>query len=240
VSWNDLDTPGKRRLRRFVQIIFQDPLSSLDPRMTVGQIIEEPLRLHGIDNRETLVAELLDQTGLLHGYLSRYPHEFSGGQQQRIGIARALATRPEMIIADEPVSALDVSIRAQILNLLDDLRRRYSQSMLFISHDLAVVRHIAGSMAVMYLGKIMESGTNEQIYSHAAHPYTHLLLESVPVPGRGRSSRRNLPSEEKQAPGETQGCPFYPRCPKRAAECIAGPVELKDIGDGHLVACVMV
>jgi oligopeptide/dipeptide ABC transporter ATP-binding protein len=218
--------------------VFQDPASSLDPRMSVRQIIEEPLLLHGINNREARIMELLDQVGLSPSYLTRYPHEFSGGQQQRIGIARALATHPEMIIADEPVSSLDVSIQAQIINLLDDLRRQYNQSLLFISHDLAVVRHVAGRMAVMYLGKIMELGDNGHIYGHAQHPYTHTLLESVPVPGKGRSSRRTLPPEEMQPPGDFAGCPFYPRCRERLAQCLQAVPPLKDIGGGHLVACI--
>jgi oligopeptide/dipeptide ABC transporter ATP-binding protein len=238
VTWDELTTRERRVLRRSLQIVFQDPLSSLDPRMTVGQILEEPLRIHRINDRETRIAELLDQVGLSSTYLNRYPHEFSGGQQQRIGIARALATRPEMIIADEPVSSLDVSIRAQIINLLDDLRQRYNQSLLFISHDLSVVRHIAHRMAVMYLGKIMETGTNEQIYGNPLHPYTRLLLDCVPVPGKGRMVRRMLPTEEKLAPGTSAGCPFYPRCRERGARCIQGPVELIDTGNGHLSACV--
>jgi len=237
VAWNSLDARDRKRLRRAIQIVFQDPLSSLDPRMSIRQILEEPLRIHHIDNRENRIRELLDNVGLSPSYLNRYPHEFSGGQQQRIGIARALATRPEMIIADEPVSSLDVSIRAQIINLLDELRRQYNQSLLFISHDLAVVRHMADRMAVMYLGKVMELGTNEQIYDSPLHPYTRLLLESVPVPGKGRIARRALPTEEKQAPGESAGCPFYPRCREREARCLEA-VELKDAGGGHLAACI--
>ncbi|MBD3392524.1 MAG: ATP-binding cassette domain-containing protein [Chitinivibrionales bacterium] len=238
VSWPELGAADRRKLRRHIQIVFQDPASSLDPRMTVRQIIEEPLALHGVDNRDTRLRDLLDQVGLSPSYLERYPHEFSGGQQQRIGIARALATGPEMIIADEPVSALDVSIQAQIINLLDDLRRQYNQSLLFISHDLAVVRHVARRMAVMYLGRIMETGTEKQIYGNPQHPYTHTLLESVPVPGKGRTSKRNLPPEEKSLGDAEKGCPFYPRCKERASQCREGAPSLKDIGEGHLVACI--
>jgi oligopeptide/dipeptide ABC transporter ATP-binding protein len=239
-SWESLDNSDNRQMRRHIQMIFQDPLGSLDPRMSVRQILEEPLLIHKTGNRSTRIQELLDQTGLLKTYLNRYPHEFSGGQQQRIGIARALATKPEMLIADEPVSSLDVSIRAQIINLLDDLRREYNQTLLIISHDLAVVRHMAHRMAVMYLGRIMELGTQSQIYDNPLHPYTRLLLDSVPVPGKGRALRRALPTDEKSNSSSTDSCPFYPRCKERRPECLDNPCNLKDAGNGHLTACTKI
>jgi ABC-type oligopeptide transport system ATPase subunit len=182
-SWSDLDGVQRKILRRKMQIVFQDPYSSLNPRMTVRAILEEPLIIHKLGSskeRDARIAELLDQVGLSSSYLSRYPHEFSGGQRQRIGIARALATAPEFIVADEPVSALDVSIQAQIINLLQDLQRQYNQTMLFISHDLAVVRQIANRIAVMYRGEIVEMGECERIFTEPEHEYTKLLLNSVP------------------------------------------------------------
>jgi oligopeptide transport system ATP-binding protein len=239
-SWKELSGKQKQLLRRHIQVVFQDPYSSLDPRMTVRSIIEEPLRIHRIykkKERETRLKELLQQVGLSYDYLSRYPHEFSGGQRQRIGIARALATAPEFIVADEPVSALDVSIQAQIINLLQDLQQKYNQTLLFISHDLAVVRHIANRLAVMYLGSIMEMGTEKQLFASPLHPYTHLLLGSVPVPGRGRMQRKIAISEAKSYEGGV-GCPFYPRCKRRTSHCLQQKPPLTDIGDGHLVACL--
>jgi oligopeptide/dipeptide ABC transporter ATP-binding protein len=236
-DWNSLAKREKRLLRRNIQMIFQDPLGSLDPRLTIRRILEEPLLIHKIPGRNQRINELLEKTGLSKSHLNRYPHEFSGGQQQRIGIARALATKPEMLIADEPVSSLDVSIRAQIINLLDDLRREYNQTLLIISHDLAVVRHMAQRMAVMYLGRIMETGTANQIYENPLHPYTRLLLDSVPVPGRGRAVRKALPSEEKNAPGLETGCMFYVRCKERRPECLENKPVLKDAGNGHMTSC---
>jgi ABC-type oligopeptide transport system ATPase subunit len=186
VDWADMRGSERKKMRRKIQMVFQDPYSSLNPRMTVRTILEEPLIIHKSDspkNREERINELLDQVGLSKSYLDRYPHEFSGGQRQRIGIARSLATSPECIVADEPVSALDVSIQAQIINLLQDLQRKYNQTMLFISHDLAVVRHIANRIAVMYKGKIVEMGDSEKIFSSPEHEYTKLLLNSVPKVG---------------------------------------------------------
>jgi ABC-type oligopeptide transport system ATPase subunit len=183
VVWNDLNSDERKKLRRKMQIVFQDPYSSLNPRMTIKSILEEPLIIHNLGtkkDRDARIMELLDQVGLSPSYLERYPHEFSGGQRQRVGIARALATSPDFVVADEPVSALDVSIQAQIINLLQDLQRKYNQTMLFISHDLAVVRHIANRIAVMRHGVIVEMGDNEQIFSEPKHEYTKLLLESVP------------------------------------------------------------
>jgi ABC-type oligopeptide transport system ATPase subunit len=187
VNWADLRGDERKKLRRQIQMVFQDPYSSLNPRMTVKAVLEEPLIIHKAGSkreRESKVKELLDQVGLSTSYLDRYPHEFSGGQRQRICIARALATSPEFIVADEPVSALDVSIQAQIINLMQDLQQRYNQTMLFISHDLAVVRHIANRIAVMYKGQIVEMGDSEEIFSSPKHEYTELLLKSVPRIGK--------------------------------------------------------
>jgi len=241
-QWDDLSGGGRKRLRRLVQIVFQDPYSSLNPRMTVRSILSEPFAIHNLYNkkeREARIAELLDQVGLSTTYLDRYPHEFSGGQRQRVGIARALATSPEFIVADEPVSALDVSIQAQIINLLQDLQRRYSQTMLFISHDLAVVRHIANRIAVMYRGKIMEAGDNEAIFASHAHPYTELLLKSVPTVGTGGTPKVSTAGDDKDALTASggNGCAFYPRCPRRFGRCAGETPELKDLGSGHLAAC---
>ncbi len=251
-QWADLRGGERKRLRRLVQIVFQDPYSSLNPRMTVRAILSEPFIIHNLypkKERDAKIAELLDRVGLSTAYLDRYPHEFSGGQRQRIGIARALATSPEFIVADEPVSALDVSIQAQIINLLQDLQRRYNQTMLFISHDLAVVRHIADRIAVMYRGKIMEMGDNEAIFASHAHPYTELLLKSVPTVGQGViNSVDNVNPIDKVDDAhnvdtvnatntDKGGCAFYPRCPKRNDRCLNETPELKDLGNGHFVAC---
>jgi len=240
--WNELRGSERKKLRRQMQIVFQDPYSSLNPRMAVRAVLEEPLIIHGLGGRaerEALVSELLEQVGLSSSYLDRYPHEFSGGQRQRICIARALATSPEFIVADEPVSALDVSIQAQIINLLQDLQRQYNQTMLFISHDLAVVRHIANRIAVMYRGKIMEMGENERIFTAPAHPYTELLLKSVPTVGSTVT-----PNVKQQASDDTElynsyknGCYFYSRCPRRTERCKQEMPTLEDIGGGHLSAC---
>jgi oligopeptide/dipeptide ABC transporter ATP-binding protein len=239
VSWNDLKGKERRQLRRFVQVVFQDPYGSLDPRQTVRSILREPLIIHGPASREqqeARILELLKAAGLATEYLNRYSHEFSGGQRQRIGIARALATGPEFIIADEPVSALDVSIQAQIINLLSDLQKNLHLTMLFISHDLAVVRHVANRLAVMYLGRIMEMGSEAQIFSSPLHPYTRLLLDSVPVPGVGRRTRGSAPAERTSPPAA--GCLFAPRCPRKTADCLEKTPALMDQGDGHLAACV--
>lgn len=240
VNWEDLTSMQKRELRKQIQVVFQDPFSSLDPRFTVRQVIEEPLIIHKIcsgSKRAEIVKDLLNKVGLSDEYLNRYPHEFSGGQRQRICIARALATGPELIVADEPVSALDVSIQAQIINLLQDLQSTYNQTLLFISHDLAVVRHVANRLAVMYLGKIAESGTENHIFSSPRHPYTALLLESIPVPGKGRSNRGKVLSDDREKTGPENGCSFYSRCPRRIDECLQRCPELVDAGDNHLVAC---
>lgn len=222
-TWRGAPHAERKLVRQRLQFIFQDPYSSLNPRMTIYSILEEPLVIHGIgtaEERLKRIRELLDQVGLAEEYLNRYPHEFSGGQRQRIGIARALATNPEFIIADEPVSALDVSIQAQIINLLQDLRTIYNQTQLFISHDLAVVRHLANTVAVMYQGKIVEYGTESALFDKPRHPYTHLLLDSVPVPGKGRKKRRAEPDNDIEPSLPTgSGCSFYKRCPKRTDVC---------------------
>ncbi|MCL2183706.1 MAG: ATP-binding cassette domain-containing protein [Chitinispirillia bacterium] len=242
VTWADMRSAANRKkLRRQMQIVFQDPYSSLNPRMSVRTILEEPLIIHKLGSkkeREARIAELLDQVGLSPAYLDRYPHEFSGGQRQRVGIARALATSPEFVVADEPVSALDVSIQAQIINLLQDLQQRYRQTMLFISHDLAVVRHIANRIAVMYQGRIMEMGANEQIFASPAHPYTELLLRSVPTVGSAAAPRRQEVDGDRDAPGgDLGGCAFYPRCPRRSERCRQETPPLEDLGGNRLAAC---
>lgn len=242
VDWRTVDARTAKTLRRCMQMIFQDPFSSLDPRMTVKAIIEEPLIIHKTGSRKERIArikELLDRVGLSHEYLNRYPHEFSGGQRQRIGIARALATDPRFIIADEPVSALDVSIQAQIINLLQDLRASYKQTQLFISHDLAVVRHMADRIAVMYRGKIVEYGEEADLFLRPRHPYTVLLLESVPAPGKGRKRRcGGTASEESDRQPVDAGCPFYPRCPGKRNDCRLTIPELRETSEGRGEACL--
>lgn len=239
VQWSNLDNHGKKQMRKQLQVVFQDPYSSLDPRMTIGSILDEPLIIHNYTKKERSerIRNILSKVGLSPEYLSRYPHEFSGGQRQRIGIARALITEPEVVIADEPVSALDVSIQAQIINLLQDLQKDYNLTMLFISHDLAVVRHIANRLAVMYMGKIVETGTDQQIFDSPLHPYTHILLESVPLPGKGRTTRGQSLRDDQSAVPPVAGCSFYPRCPRRTEKCCASFPELVDNGSGHFVAC---
>lgn len=240
VQWEELSSDDRRDLRKLVQVVFQDPFSSLNPRMTVREILEEPLVIHKLytkQKKSEFVQQMISKVGLSTEYLNRYPHEFSGGQRQRIGIARALATSPELIIADEPVSALDVSIQAQIINLLQDLQKTYNQTLLFISHDLALVRHIADRLAVMYLGKIVESGTESQLFESPMHPYTTLLLESVPLPGTGRTKKGTFSRDDREITPAEKGCPFYPRCPKRKQECTESAPPLVDKGEGHMVSC---
>jgi oligopeptide transport system ATP-binding protein len=205
-----------RRLRRQMQIIFQDPVSSLNPRMTIGNIIGEPIQVHGIARgreRDEMVASLLQRVGLDASYASRYPHEFSGGQRQRIGIARALSLSPDFIVCDEPVSALDVSIQSQILNLLDDLQKELGIAYLFIAHNLAVVQHFSDEVAVMYLGKIVEKASSKELYSNPRHPYTMSLLSAVPEPDpRPKRQRIVLRGEVPSPSNPPSGCPFHPRC----------------------------
>lgn len=230
-----------KKFRRRIQIIFQDPYSSLNPRKTVQSILMEPLTIHRMGTREERyerVKALMEEVGLRPEYLRRYPHEFSGGQRQRIGIARALALNPSLIVADEPVSALDVSIRSQVLNLLEDLQEKHGLTYLFISHDLSVVEHIADRVAVMYLGCIVEVGSKRQIYEQPLHPYTEALLSAVPVPDPNRKSSRII--LEGDVPNPIQppsGCRFHPRCWLRLPICVEKVPELQEVRPGHTAAC---
>ena len=229
-----------RTLRRQMQIIFQDPYGSLNPRLTVGGILREPLKIHGLNASKDRVAHLLNTVGLSPDVVRRYPHEFSGGQRQRIGIARALAVEPAFIVADEPVSALDVSIQAQIVNLLQDLQAKLGLAYLFIAHDLSVVRHIANRVAVMYLGHIVELTHSDALYQNPQHPYTRALLSSVPVPDPGIRRTRTILAGDVPSPSNVpSGCPFHPRCPEAIADCARIVPDLLDIEPGHSVACIL-
>lgn len=230
-----------RPLRRQMQIIFQDPYASLNPRMAVEDIVGEPLLIHGIATgreRRHKVLEILNEVGLREDALDKYPHEFSGGQRQRIGIARALAVLPRLIVADEPVSALDVSIQAQIVNLLMDLKDRYDLSYLFISHDLRIVRHVSDRVAVMYLGRIVEAAPRDELYREPLHPYTEALLSAVPVPDPRIKKKRIILEGDVPNPAEPpSGCHFHPRCLYRMEHCPVYDPPLFHAGRGHLVAC---
>ena len=233
-----LDADALRLRRRDMQIIFQDPFSALDPRMTVAQIVGEPLYIHNMANRADRVSELLDLVGLPQAYAGRYPHEFSGGQRQRIGIARALALRPRFIVCDEPVSALDVSIQAQIINLMQDLQDRFGLSYLFIAHDLSVVKHMADRVAVMYLGRIVEIADKQDLYARPSHPYTRALLQSVPLPDpRQRAVPVPLAGEIPSPANPPRGCHFHTRCPIAQDTCRIEAPALRVVGDRHLSAC---
>jgi oligopeptide transport system ATP-binding protein len=233
-----------RERRRELQIIFQDPFSSLNPRMTVESIITEPLIIHSIGtsaSRRERAHELLDVVGLARSYANRYPHEFSGGQRQRIGIARALALRPQFIVCDEPVSALDVSIQAQVINLMQDLQREFGLTYLFISHNLAVIRHIADRVAVMYLGKIVELTDKHSLYAAPKHPYTQALLSAIPIAKPGLTRTRMVLGGDVPSPiNPPSGCRFHTRCPYAEARCRTIEPPLADVGGGHHVACHLV
>ena len=236
-----LNKAEMRPFRRQMQIIFQDPFSSLDPRMTAGNIVGEPLRVHGVGRRgerRDQVAQLFERVGLRRGQMDNYPHQFSGGQRQRIGIARALALNPRLIIGDEPVSALDVSIQAQVINLLMDLQRDLGLGYLFISHNLAVVEHISHKIAVMYLGRLVEYADKRTIFTSPKHPYTEALLSAVPVPDPAIKRRKlvvqgDVPSPMRPPPG----CHFHTRCPYAVDRCKVEVPALRDLGGGQLVAC---
>ena len=242
-SLTEMKGESLRRMRRRMQMIFQDPYASLNPRMTVGDIIGEPLLVHNIakgkDRRER-VQELLRVVGLNPYFVNRYPHEFSGGQRQRIGVARALAVQPEFIVCDEPISALDVSIQAQIINLLEDLQEEFNLTYLFIAHDLSVVRHISDRIAVMYLGKIVELTTRHELYDNPLHPYTQALLSAVPIPDPVVEEERRRIILEGDVPSPASppvGCNFNTRCPVVMDVCHQEDPEFVDVGDGHWVAC---
>src|SRR3989338_11570731 len=243
---DDISNAGRTRmkeLRRQMQIIFQDPYASLNPRMTVGEIVEEPLIVHRIGTRQERreeVARLLQRVGLDPNVVRRYPHEFSGGQRQRIGVARGLALKPKLIVADEPVSALDVSIQAQVINLLKELQEEYHISYLFIAHDLNIVRHISDRVAVMYLGKIMELAPVEEMYKRPLHPYTQALLSSIPVPDPSQKGRKII-LLEGDIPSPIHipsGCRFHTRCPRMIPECKERIPPLEDFGGEHVAACI--
>ena len=230
-----------RNYRRQVQFIFQDPYASLNPRRTAGDIIAEPFIIHHSGTRrerKEAVAQLMEVVGLSPAQMERYPHEFSGGQRQRIGIARAVALKPKLIIADEPVSALDVSIQAQILNLLKDLQREFLLTYLFITHDLSVVRYMGDRIAVMYLGKIVDWADNQEFFARPLHPYTRALLSAVPVPEPGRKKERIILTGEMPNPlAIPGGCAFHPRCPFRMDMCEKVEPQLRDRGNGHFASC---
>ena len=240
---NILELPKKemRRFRKRMQIIFQDPYASLNPREKVRTVIGHALALHSIgtpESRRERAAELVEQVGLSPDQLDRFPHEFSGGQRQRVGIARALAVNPDFLVADEPVSALDVSIQAQVINLLSDLKDQLDLTMLFIAHDLAVVEHICDRVAVMYLGKIMELAPSSSLYNNPNHPYTEALLSAVPVPEPGHQQKRTVLSGDiPSAINPPSGCVFRSRCPRAEAICATETPELKQIGPDHFSAC---
>jgi oligopeptide transport system ATP-binding protein len=241
-----LDGATLRGARRRMAVIFQDPYSSLNPRMTVGQILAEPMAVYGLvpdrAARATRVRELLGRVGLLGPHARRYPHELSGGQRQRVGIARALAIEPSLIVCDEPVSALDVSIQAQIINLLEDLQAEFALTYLFVAHDLAVVRHISDRIAVMYLGKIVELAERKELYDDPLHPYTRALLSAVPIPDPELEAGRDrlvLGGEVPSPLAPPSGCVFHPRCPIAVDRCPGEIPALREVKPGHWAACLL-
>ena len=241
---DDLSHTELKPLRRRFNIVFQDPYSSLNPRMNVGELIGEPLRSHGLGGgragRDARVADLLDRVGLPRDSMKRLPHQFSGGQRQRIGIARALASEPELIVCDEAVSALDVSVQAQIINLLADLQAELGLAMLFISHDLAVVEHLSDRVAVMYLGRIVELAERRALFARPAHPYSQALMSAVPVPmpaARDRATETILKGEMPSPVDPPSGCHFRTRCPMAAERCAIETPTLRSVGEGHWAAC---
>ncbi len=236
-----LDKEEMRALRREMQIIFQDPYASLNPRMTVGNIIGEAMEIHGLasgKDKEEKVAKLLETVGLTAQHMRRYPHEFSGGQRQRIGVARALAVDPSLIICDEPVSALDVSIQAQVINLMQDLQNEFGLTYLFIAHDLSVVKHISDRVAVMYLGKIVELADKHELYNNPQHPYTQALLSAIPIPDPNVKRDRIILEGDVPSPvNPPSGCHFHTRCRYAMDICKVEDPEFKDLGGDHFVAC---
>jgi len=238
---SELSNNEMRKARRDIQMIFQDPYASLNPRHNIGKILEEPLIVHGMGNakeRKQKVLELLEIVGLNEYHVKRYPHQFSGGQRQRIGIARALMTNPRLIIADEPVSALDVSIQAQVLNLLQNLQKDLKLTYIFISHDLGVVRHISNRVGVMYLGKLVELTASEDLYAEPLHPYTQALLSSVPVPDPTFEREQFIISGDiPSASNPPSGCTFHTRCPFKKEECSQVVPKMQEVKPGHYVAC---
>jgi oligopeptide/dipeptide ABC transporter ATP-binding protein len=240
----DVSKLGTRELKEFkkeAQMIYQDPYSSLDPRMTVYDIIGEPFDIHGglkSGEKKKVIMRLMSEVGLAPFHIYRYPHEFSGGQRQRIGIARAIALNPKLIVADEPTSALDVSVQSKILNLLADIQKEEGLTMMFITHDLSIVRHISDRVAVMYVGVIVEMGTEEQIFEKMYHPYTEALLSAAPIADPRRKRERIILTGDVPTPANPpQGCRFHPRCRYAKENCATEIPQLRDIGDGHFVAC---
>ena len=245
VELTELKGRALRRMRRRMQMIFQDPYASLNPRMTAGQILSEPLEIHQLarGRRQERVRELMELVGLNPGYADRYPHEFSGGQRQRIGIARALALQPDFIICDEPVSALDVSIQAQVINLLEDLQERFGLTYLFIAHDLSMVRHISDRVAVMYLGRIVELADRDDLYEGPLHPYTQALISAVPLPDPDLEARRSrivLQGDPPDPADPPAGCNFCTRCPVAVDRCHREDPALQEVRPGHWAACHLV
>lgn len=244
VDINELRGAEKAAMRRNIQLIFQDPYASLDPRMTVEEILSEPFEIHPDvvpkHQRKAKIAELMELVGLNPDHSGRYPHNFSGGQQQRIGIARGIALNPKVLICDEAVSALDVSVRAQVVNLLQDLQHELGLSFVFIAHDLQIVRHISDSVATMYLGRVVETGSYAQVYDNSAHPYTQALLSAAPELRQGSNTKRELIMLQGDPPSPIDppaGCRFHTRCPIAQPNCAAKEPELETLGDGHLARC---